>query len=489
MVAAGSDQLDYVLRIRDLVHGYVYLTEPEVQVVNHPLFQRLRHIRQNDVAFFVYPSLNISRFEHSVGCAHVAGKMAANLLRSSDWHIYQKTVELGPSEFIQLCRLYALLHDVGHLPLSHLFETAFKDHEFSNGNTSLVDSCKRWFAVDGFAKLHEACGAALAPEILDSVELRENIKSKVQTLLCTKKIPRSDPLHPIKLIVDSEIDADRIDATARDGLLAGQEYGNYDIERLCSSVFLQNRKSYWRLAYSHKTLGSIEALLTDRYKTHTWIHFHHRVVCLKVATAFLISGLLHNGTISHKEFPVKDHKTMTLRDDVWLWSKLRDMHSTSPKLPDPNIQQCCLDAVLFRKNGGITPLWKNRVEYQEVTAWLTQKLERAALAHEINPQRFGPRYEQYISRKLDIPAVLYWCKFKPIDRDYPIPLTDDKKGVTEEGHLLASSPVTNGLRDIWDAEPQFYVVLLGEYSGAKKDLIRKWVEVTFNWMDSEAGKV
>src|SRR5882762_6277172 len=85
------------VRVRDLVHGFVSLTDLEVRVVSHPLFQRLRHIRQNDVAFFVYPSLNISRFEHSLGCTHVAGNMAAGLRRSPLWSRYKRTVDLSAS--------------------------------------------------------------------------------------------------------------------------------------------------------------------------------------------------------------------------------------------------------------------------------------------------------------------------------------------------------------------------------------------------------
>src|SRR5712692_126450 len=98
----APSSLHYVLRVRDLVHGFVYLTDLEVKVVNHPLFQRLRHVRQNDVAAHVYPSLNTSRFEHSLGCAHVSGKMALNLLHSPAWDAYQHDVQLDEREFEQV---------------------------------------------------------------------------------------------------------------------------------------------------------------------------------------------------------------------------------------------------------------------------------------------------------------------------------------------------------------------------------------------------
>lgn len=68
--------LQYVLRVRDLVHGTILFTETEEKIINHSFFQRLRQIKQNDVAFYVYPSLNTSRFEHVLGTCRVTGMMA-----------------------------------------------------------------------------------------------------------------------------------------------------------------------------------------------------------------------------------------------------------------------------------------------------------------------------------------------------------------------------------------------------------------------------
>src|SRR5207245_10137448 len=119
----------------------------------------------------------------------------------------------------------------------------------------------------------------------------------------TKTLESSDVLLPVKLLVDSEVDSDRIDSTARDGLLAGGEYGTYDIDRLCRSVFLQRHGSSWRLAYSHKSLSSIEALLLDRCRTHANIHFHHPVVAVKVAAITLIAKLLQKGESTKANFP------------------------------------------------------------------------------------------------------------------------------------------------------------------------------------------
>ena len=124
--------LEYTLRIRDLIHGTILFTKEETALINHPFFQRLRQVRQNDVAFYVYPSINTSRFEHTLGVCRVAGMMAETLTKSPKWKDYQRELKrktgIGKEkEFIELCRFYALLHDIGHFPLSHLFEYAMED--------------------------------------------------------------------------------------------------------------------------------------------------------------------------------------------------------------------------------------------------------------------------------------------------------------------------------------------------------------------------
>jgi len=232
-------ELKSSLRIRDLVHGFVYLTDVEVAVINHPLFQRLRNIRQNDVASYVYPSMNTSRFEHSLGCLSVAGRMALNILSGQHWSDFSKVTGMDGAEFQQVCRLYAMLHDILHLPLSHLFEVAFDDYiKTLKPEPSLEAVCGDWFGGKGFAKLHEAAGAVLPEIILREANVPEAITQTVVQLMGSKKVDPAEPRRPMKLLIDFEIDADRIDSTARDGLLAGGEYGNFDIDRLCRSVFL-----------------------------------------------------------------------------------------------------------------------------------------------------------------------------------------------------------------------------------------------------------
>ncbi|HEC30493.1 MAG TPA: HD domain-containing protein, partial [Candidatus Yonathbacteria bacterium] len=355
--------LQYTLRVRDLVHGTILFTALEQKIINHPLFQRLRQIRQNDVAFYVYPSLNTSRFEHVLGTCRVAGMMAENLTKSPKWRTYARELKAqtgvaSKEEFVELARLYALLHDIGHLPLSHLFEMAV-------GSSQEV--AKEWTNVQGFSKLHEAFGAVIVRRLIEDIVFPEDIKRALLCLMTEKSFSLENPLSVVKALIDAEIDADRIDFVRRDGLLAGGEYGNYDIRRLCDCVFIERDERGWLVAYSESAITSMEALLLDRYRTHVWIHFHHQVVAMKMLVRHLINKACEAGAISKKHFSIARIEEFAMRDDVWLWNVLRGMEACD------ELTHMIQRAVFFREKSNVVNLWKNRPAYHELREKVMRK--------------------------------------------------------------------------------------------------------------------
>src|SRR3990167_10060140 len=105
------------LDIVDPIHDFIRVSDSELKIIDSPIFQRLRRIRQLSGAHLTYPSAQHSRFEHSLGVMHIAGQ-AANALKEKG---------LLNSDQIQNIRLAALLHDVGHGPSSHLFEEVLQE--------------------------------------------------------------------------------------------------------------------------------------------------------------------------------------------------------------------------------------------------------------------------------------------------------------------------------------------------------------------------
>src|SRR5882724_8610455 len=62
-------------RVRCPIHGFIRYSKNERQVIDHPVFQRLRNVRQLAMEYLVYPGAMHTRFEHSLGVMNMASQM------------------------------------------------------------------------------------------------------------------------------------------------------------------------------------------------------------------------------------------------------------------------------------------------------------------------------------------------------------------------------------------------------------------------------
>ena len=100
--------------INDPVYGFITIPgELIYNIVSHPYFQRLRHIKQLGLTDYVYPAALHTRFQHALGALHLMGKVL-DTLRG-------KGIEISDQEY-EATQLAILLHDVGHGPFSHALE-------------------------------------------------------------------------------------------------------------------------------------------------------------------------------------------------------------------------------------------------------------------------------------------------------------------------------------------------------------------------------
>ncbi|MEM3594830.1 MAG: HD domain-containing protein, partial [Candidatus Jordarchaeaceae archaeon] len=113
-----------IYEIRDPIHGFIELNEWERDIINHPIFQRLRRIRQLGLTDFVYPGATHTRFEHSLGVMHVATKIFDQIVKHRRDFLKKELsfTEGGLERDRVLVRLSSLLHDIGHPPFSHATE-------------------------------------------------------------------------------------------------------------------------------------------------------------------------------------------------------------------------------------------------------------------------------------------------------------------------------------------------------------------------------
>jgi HD superfamily phosphohydrolase len=125
-------------RIRCPIHGFIRFSEHEREVIDHPLFRRLRWIRQLALTELVYPGATHTRFEHSLGVLEVATRTFDALARSrgevmeATFGTVEQLRDRPLAKARQLVRLAALLHDTGHCCFSHAAEEVIQkdsDHE------------------------------------------------------------------------------------------------------------------------------------------------------------------------------------------------------------------------------------------------------------------------------------------------------------------------------------------------------------------------
>ncbi|MCL6578862.1 MAG: HD domain-containing protein, partial [Candidatus Bathyarchaeota archaeon] len=196
---------NYWGEIKDPVHGYVYITEEEKELVDSYPVQRLHRLRQLAGAEYVYPGANHTRFEHSIGVMFLAGK----------------TVESpGLSEKIsedetEMVRIAALLHDVGHGPFSHVFEHLL-DKELGKTHEDMT----KWIITNS--------------ELKDKITKIGHKPEEIGKLaIGTLRKPKKTFLNQI---ISSAVDVDKLDFVVRDTHHTGAEYGYVDVFRLIHAL-------------------------------------------------------------------------------------------------------------------------------------------------------------------------------------------------------------------------------------------------------------
>lgn len=227
------------LEIVDPIHDFIRVYETELKIIDSPIFQRLRRIRQLSGAHLTYPGAQHSRFEHSLGVMHIAGQ-AANALNEKGFL---------STDQIRDIRLAALLHDVGHGPFSHLFEEVLQ--------------AKKKLSHEEIGKkiiLHSEIGDILS-------------KSGVNKKFITK-LAFGDPKYRfVNEIISGSLSADMMDYLQRDGYFTGAEHAKIDHQRIIHSLAVYKSK----LALDRSALYSFESMILSRYQMFKAVYFHKTV--------------------------------------------------------------------------------------------------------------------------------------------------------------------------------------------------------------------
>lgn len=236
--------------MRDPIHGFIRISKQEKDLIDTEVFQRLRRIRQLAMAFLVYPGALHTRFDHSIGVLHIAGRICTRLK------------ELNPEkvkdEDVKRIRLAALLHDVGHGPFSHVSEHLLKKYAPKDADTGHV-----------LEKIHEK----ITVDIIRSNPEIQKILSDNERNFIIETIEGKPTRDWQRDIVSSELDADKMDYLIRDSYFAGVKYGAYDLEKLIESCLITDRPET-PFAISSKGIYVLEQLLLARYHMTQQVYWH-----------------------------------------------------------------------------------------------------------------------------------------------------------------------------------------------------------------------
>ncbi|MFB2661142.1 HD domain-containing protein [Shewanella mangrovisoli] len=280
-------------KILDPIHGTIMITDIEREVIGHPLFQRLRSVKQNTFLYKVFPSAMHSRFEHSLGVMHVAYLMFDNLILNSFRYtkkyrddIVFSNLDCVLDEHIQELRLAALLHDIGHGPMSHQFDSFLMTK--SQLQTVLGEQFNDVYdLIDNEHSVeHEHISIIFIRKIIQDLKLAETvnvdniiklIESEYKGGVVNVKICELDyDIQPLftSLISSCPIDADRMDYLLRDSYFSGVKCGIYNIERILKSIVPTLDSGKICLAYKESCLDSISEFIFSRSNLFSQVYYH-----------------------------------------------------------------------------------------------------------------------------------------------------------------------------------------------------------------------
>lgn len=233
--------------IRDPIWDTIQLDPTACRIVDSPVFQRLRHIRQLGLAHLVYPGATHTRFDHAVGVHHLAQR-ALTLLGEKGLK------QIAPVER-SLIPLAALLHDIGHYPFSHALEelesTRIPGHHEALVGRFLDDS---------------EVAAALADVAPDAA-------ARIEALI------RGASDSALQGLVSGSLDLDKIEYLKRDARFCGVPYGEVDVDRLLHALVLVRDpvSGKTELGVHEKGIAALESLLFAKYQMFRNVYWHHAV--------------------------------------------------------------------------------------------------------------------------------------------------------------------------------------------------------------------
>ena len=221
--------------INDPVFGFIKIPHGVLlNVVQHPLMQRLTRIKQLGLANAVYPAAQHTRFQHSIGAFHLMSEAITSLT--------QKGIFIFDSE-AEAVEAAILMHDIGHGPFSHVLENTL---------------------ITGIS--HEEISLMMMEQINREMNGALNLALKI--------FKDEYPKHFLHQLISSQLDMDRLDYLRRDCFFTGVNEGNIGSARIIKMLNVVDDQ----LVVESKGIYSIENYLTSRRLMYWQVYLHKTAV-------------------------------------------------------------------------------------------------------------------------------------------------------------------------------------------------------------------
>ncbi|MCE2732331.1 MAG: HD domain-containing protein [Flammeovirgaceae bacterium] len=221
--------------INDPVYGFLHIQSDLIfDIIQHPHFQRLRHINQLGMAEYVYPGARHTRFQHALGAMHLMTRAIESL----------KTKGITISDLeAEAAQVAVLLHDIGHGPFSHTLEE------------SLLPGIR-----------HESISYVLMNKLNDAFDGSLDLALKI--------FRNAYPRKFFHQLVSSQLDMDRLDYLKRDCFYTGVEEGTIGVDRIIAMLAVHNDE----LVVEEKGIYNIENFITSRRLMYWQVYLHKTAV-------------------------------------------------------------------------------------------------------------------------------------------------------------------------------------------------------------------
>jgi HD superfamily phosphohydrolase len=330
--------------INDPIYGFVTIPNELIyDLINHPVFQRLRRIKQLGLTNLVYPGALHTRFHHAIGAMHLMQEVVMTLR--------QKDIAISEEEE-QAVLIAILLHDVGHGPFSHALE-----HSIVKGVS------------------HETISSLLMDRLNKEFEGKLSLAIRIFNDEYEKGF-----LHQL---VSSQLDMDRLDYLKRDSFFTGVSEGVISSDRIIKMLHVVKNE----LVVEQKAIYSIEKFLIARRLMYWQVYLHKTVLSaetllvniLKRAKDLSARGIKLFATPAFSDFLTNDYTEADFARDPGILEKFS-------KLDDSDVSASI-------------KVWADN-EDKILARLCTNLLERKLYRVEIQTNEFPPSYEERLIEKV-----------------------------------------------------------------------------------------